>query len=175
MSFCPQPLGHHFDDSWKAWLEPERKPERKPRAAAPVEATGPILTEAEVIAICRAHFATFANLTVAAEHYGLTDGRLSQIQTGVFVSCPRVQNALGIKRDRSGVYRWIGEPVHAVAERVEPAPEATPQHRKPCRPRPHAGDIVRKPEAGISVGLATRQELIVEPDYLQGLKFGSAA
>lgn len=101
-SGSPQPLGHHFDDSWKKWQVPERRP--KPEV---VQALGPVLSEQEVVRVCRAHFATFANLTEAAEHYGLTDGRLSQIQNGLYVSCPRVQNALGIKRDRSGVYRWI--------------------------------------------------------------------
>ena len=65
------------------------------------------LAEAEVVALCRAHFATFGDLVAAAEHYGLTDGRLSQIQCGIHVGCPRILQALGIKRERGGVYRRI--------------------------------------------------------------------
>ncbi len=68
-------------------------------AAAP---TGDVLTTAEVAAICRAHFQTLGGLEAAAAHYGLSLGRLSQIQTGIDVGCPRVLKVLGIVRERSG-------------------------------------------------------------------------
>lgn len=65
------------------------------------------IDEQEVVMICRRHFASFENLQVAAAHYGLTDGRLSQIQNGIAVGCPRVLGALGIKRYRGGEYRRV--------------------------------------------------------------------
>lgn len=71
-----------------------------------VVATEPVLSEAEVVTICREHFAQLGGLVAAAAHYGLSQGRLSQIQTGIYVSCPRVQSALGIHH-KSGVYRRI--------------------------------------------------------------------
>jgi hypothetical protein len=74
--------------------------------SADLEATGEVISEAEVVNICREHFAAFGSLQAAGDHYGLTDGRLSQIQTGIHVSCPRVLKALGIQH-RSGVYRRI--------------------------------------------------------------------
>lgn len=67
--------------------------------------TGEIISEADVVSLCRAHFATFSNLQEAGDYYGLTDGRLSQIQNGIHVSCPRILTALGIKRCRGGDYR----------------------------------------------------------------------
>ncbi len=69
--------------------------------------SGDTLTIAEVADICRAHFSTFGNLQAAAEHYGLSDGRMSQIQTGIDVRCPRVLKALGIVRSRDGVFRRV--------------------------------------------------------------------
>jgi hypothetical protein len=74
---------------------------------AVIEPTGDVISEAAVVGICRAHFATFTNLQEAADYYGLTNGRLSQIQTGIYVSCPRILKALDIKRDRDGLYRRI--------------------------------------------------------------------
>lgn len=76
-------------------------------AAAECEQLGEILPEAEVVAICREHFKTFGTLQDAARHYGLTDGRLSQIQNGIYVSCPRILKALGINYRRGGVYRRV--------------------------------------------------------------------
>ena len=82
-------------------------PTAPPRpAAAPAQpAAAPsddVLTTAEVAAICRAHFQALGGSKAAAAHYGLSLGRLSQIQTGIDVSCPRVLKELGIVRERSG-------------------------------------------------------------------------
>ena len=90
----------------QAGLTPAAGPANKPSATNEPLVLGETLTEAEVVAICRAHFATFDSLQAAADHYGLTDGRLSQIQTGIYVSCPRILRALGIHHKR-GVYRRI--------------------------------------------------------------------
>lgn len=100
-------LGHYWDDSWRMWLAPARES----LEAAAVEEPGAILAESEVVAICREHFATFDCLATAAAHYGLSAGRISQIQTGKDVGCPRVLSALGIRRERGGVFRRIGEGV----------------------------------------------------------------
>lgn len=72
---------------------------------APEPLATEFLCDADVASICRLHFSTFQNLEEAGRHYGLTDGRLSQIQTGIDVSCPRVLSALGIKRVAKGVYQ----------------------------------------------------------------------
>jgi len=79
----------------------------KAAAPAPVSPPGVILSKTEVADICRAHFKTFGSVEVAAKHYGLSGGRLSQIQTGIDVSCPRVLKALGITRERSGAFRRL--------------------------------------------------------------------
>lgn len=143
-------IGHYWDDSWRRWLEPELEPEperdSKPIQTSTEQVADPILTEAEVVALCRAHFATFGGLSAAAAHYGLTDGRLAQIQCGIYVGCPRILLALGIKRERGGVYRWIGG-------------------EGPSAP---AGSVVDSSKANgskaqcLEVGLATRRDLLID-------------
>lgn len=65
------------------------------------------ISEADVIQQCKDHFATFGSIEAAAAHYGLSSARLYQITGGIAVGCPRVLGALGIKRERGGIYRRI--------------------------------------------------------------------
>jgi hypothetical protein len=102
-----RPWRTHTDEQLGIVEEQERAPVAPRQAAAPAPAKPPsdTLTTMEVADLCRAHFKTFGNLQAAADHYGLADGRLSQIQTGLDVSCPRVLKVLGIVRERSGTFR----------------------------------------------------------------------
>lgn len=203
-----KPISQHFDDDWKFHVEqgpsalqavqagPELDPIQQQPEPEIIRTPGAELTEAEVVRICRAHFATFENLEAAAAHYGLTDGRLSQIQSGIYVGCPRVQLPLGIKRERgTGVYRWIDESEAVPVPPKKPAPTTGSKETlefianwigsfdlirrapKPSCARPEAGDLkLRKQILGvISVGLNTRRHLLTvgeqDAEYLKNLEF----
>ena len=84
----------------RATMGPARLPERREIELPAVEEPdlGDIVTPSQLAKLYREHFQKFESLEAVAKHYGLSHGRISQLQTGRFPGCRRVLADLGIAK-----------------------------------------------------------------------------